>query len=273
MNNYVQELLNKLLQPQGYFENLYSIHSKQTHEKYLVYNCFINEDKFNNNNNENTSNKQSARINQQEFLHNNRIFLERMLLLINLIENNSILVENIWLEEINDDNISSSNKNRVVDTINEIEIHNLAEEKDSNGVYYLFISEYTDETYDRDFNIKSLYDYFNEKRYHLNDSMMLILKSTDKEGLFKLFVDDMLENNNNKLSDINGEEGDNQDIIKCYSLFILKLVFEEIRKYYYDVVVILQSLLRIISEIHRNGKNIAFLIYIYYDNYFLLFLY
>ena len=173
MNNINNKnILNYLLRSNDYIHSLYNIYNvlslNEKIEKIFAL----------------TKNKNYSIIitKYQNFDLNNNI--NRIKTIINLIENNIILIENIWLE------------------------------KNYNS-YFLYISEYTKNIYKKEFNIITLYNYLHENKNYNNNNInnnVLILINILKKILFinnnfnfahlNLYPNNIFLNNNNSNYDI-----------------------------------------------------------------------
>lgn len=160
----LEYIKTKLIKKAGYMTNLYEVNTE---------NQIIIKSHFDNDTNNNYSNCNDVVIDKiynccikddscrKVVIFKKTINLscieisERLFFMMKMVENNVILIENIWIEEIEGNNNHYKNQS---------EMNN--KQNTNSDLYYLYTSEFTKNVYLNDFKMKNLKDYINS--YYLS---------------------------------------------------------------------------------------------------------
>lgn len=196
----------------------------------------------------------NADIEDQVFNNYNNS-IKRLNGLLNSIQDNYILIENIWLE--------NSHDSSVTEYLSDLDINSNCTYTNLYDVYYLYISEYSPEIYYKLYGLIQLNNYVlclhNQKNYINN-----IIK--DNQNIFNEKLNKDVNKNNNKV-DYNSLSLNNKQ--KKYSFSKIDLnsslqnemfldknfTIQDINKnYFIELVDLCIGIIKIIKSLHNQGK-------------------
>lgn len=267
-----KKIFEKLIQQRGYFQSLYHVQSQSYHNSIFKYCCYC---KTNINQQENDlitkeitnekSNNYSHSVIIKSWVVNleDESFFRRLNFLMKKIEENIVLIENLWLEEIEiSDNINDNLNNTFP----------FDQPLDKSGVKInptslcLFLSEYTESSYKTHFGLKTLKDSILDKWNILNDSLRKILvnkkqiykwacKESREEfinlSINKDIIKDELNKNYSKNSD---DLFDDEKFNVVFPFLIKSLIIEKTKHHYLELLSIFNNLLNTLKYFHSEGK-------------------
>lgn len=265
-----KKVFEKLIQPKGYFQSLYHIHSQSYYKSIFKYCCYC---KTNISQQENSLNNDLINQHSNDYSHSviikawiinleDECFFRRLNFLMKKIEENTILIENLWLEE-----------REITDNDNFNNVFPFDQPLDKSGVNLnsnstslcLYLSEYTESSYKTHFELKSLKDYIFDKWKDFNNSLREIL--LNKHNIYNWACKELKEDkdldNNCVNHDLNRNYSKNNDVLfddqekfnAIFPFFIKNLIIERTKKHYLELLAIYNDLLKIIKYFHAEGKQ------------------